>query len=93
MIVRGSIIVDNQDNGIDIKNSRETTLEGNFVTRNVFGVSVMKYLESSLTRGFSPMAEENVGYSFVTRIGNIVFCNTEEDWFVEEGSRLIAGDK
>ena len=77
MIVRGNIIVDSQGNGIDIKNSRETTLEGISVTRNVFGVSVIKYLESCLTRGFSPMAEENAGYSFVTRIGNIVFCNTE----------------
>ncbi len=93
VIVRGNVIVDNQGNGIDIKNSREITLEGNLVTRNVVGVSVMKYLESSLTRGFSPIAEENAGYSFVTSIDNLVFSNIEEDWFVEEGSRLIAGDK
>lgn len=93
VIVRGNVIVDNQGNGIDIKNSREITLEGNFVTRNVCGVSVMKHLESSLTRGFSPIDEKNAGYSFVTRIDNIVFDNIEEDWFVEEGSHLIAGDK
>ena len=93
VIVRGNVVVDNQGNGIDIKNSREITLEGNFVTRNVVGVSVMKYLESSLTRGVSPIAEEDAGYSFVTSIDNLVFSNIEEDWFVEEGSRLIAGDK
>lgn len=56
-------------------------------------MSVMKYLESSLTRVFSPIAEENAGYSFITSIDNLVFSNIEEDWFVEEGSRLIAGDK
>jgi hypothetical protein len=63
------------------------------VQGRIDGVSVMKYLESSLTRVFSPIAEENAGYSFITSIDNLVFSNIEEDWFVEEGSRLIAGDK
>ena len=93
VIVRGNIIVNNRGSGIDIMNSRQITLAENFVTRNVFGVSVAKYLESSLTRGYSPIAEENAGYSFVTRIDNIVFDNIEEDWFVEEGSQLISGGK
>lgn len=88
IIVKGNVIVNNQGNGVDVKNGRNITLENNIITKNAIGVSLMKFLGSSLYREFSPLAPEDAGHSEVIAIRNSVFGNLGKNYFVEEGSSL-----
>jgi parallel beta-helix repeat protein len=91
--VKNNVIVNNSGNGVDIKNCREITLEANLISKNAIGVSIMKFQECSFNRDVSPLAPENAGYSEVIAIGNSVFENRGQDYFVEEGSTLEKREK
>ena len=88
--VRDNTIIANSECGVEIRNARGILLEGNVVSSNRIGVSVMGYDETSLVREFSPLAREDAGESQVTARGNSVFNNPEGDWDVEEGSEVLS---
>lgn len=70
--VKGNVIIDNSENGVDVKNSQNVTLENNLIARNIIGVSLMKFQESSFNREFSPLSLENAGYSGAVAVNNSV---------------------
>jgi parallel beta-helix repeat protein len=87
IIIRGNIIVNNQGNGVDVRNSRDIILENNYITENEYGLALWNYDEASLTRGTSPLGRDDAGSSELAIKGGQIFGN-REDIFVEEGSIL-----
>ena len=76
-------------NGIEIRNGRDVVLQGNGISCSQFGIGIHRYDESSLTRSFSPLAQENAGASQVIDNDNIIY-EARKDYQVDEWSRLAA---
>ncbi|MCK4262881.1 MAG: right-handed parallel beta-helix repeat-containing protein, partial [Dehalococcoidia bacterium] len=75
------------ENGIEVKNGRDVTVEGNGISCSEVAIGVHRYQEASVYRSFSPLAQENADGSRVTAGGNIIYA-AQEDYDVDEGSRL-----
>lgn len=75
--VKNNAILDNNENGIDIRNCRDIILQGNTVTRNDIGIFLGGPDPYSFTRDVSPLSEENAGPSIVIFKDNHVFKNNE----------------
>jgi hypothetical protein len=77
------------ENGIEVINSRGVTVAGNGISCSHFGIGVHRYQESSLYRGFSPLAQEDADGSRVTAGGNIIY-EALKDFDVDEQSQMTA---
>jgi hypothetical protein len=75
------------ENGIEIINSRGVIVMGNGINCSQTGIGVHRYNESSLYRGFSPLAQHDANGSQVIAIGNIIY-EAQKDFDVDEQSEL-----
>lgn len=76
------------ENGIEIKNSREITVQHNGINCTETGIGAHCYDEESLSRRFSPLASENADGSQVIANDNIIY-QARKDYEVDEWSELI----
>jgi parallel beta-helix repeat protein len=87
--IRNNRILSAGENGIEIKNSSEITLERNGINCTETGIGVHRYEEASLSREFSPLAPENADGSHVIASDNIIY-QAQQDYEVDEWSELTA---
>jgi hypothetical protein len=76
------------ENGIEIRNGREVTLESNGIDCAQIALAVYEYNTSSLGRPFSPLSPEDAGGSRVTAIDNVIYQASRE-YEVDENSELV----
>lgn len=76
------------ENGIEVINSRDVTVEGNGISCSQTGIGAHQYQESSLYRSFSPLAQDDANGSQVTASGNIIY-EAQKDYDVDEQSQLL----
>jgi len=75
------------ENGLEIRNSRDVTVEGNGIDCNQVGIGVHRYHEASLYRSFSPLAQENADGSQVKANNNVIY-SAQRDYDVDQWSHL-----
>ena len=76
------------ENGIEVKNSRDITLEDNWISCFQTGIGVHRYEEYSLNRPHSPITQENAGGSQVLAVNNVI-DRASQDYDVDKVSELI----
>ena len=81
-------IVSAAENGIEIKNSRDITIESNRISCSQTGIGVHKYEEHSLHRSHSPLNQENAGGSQVSAVNNVI-DRASQDYDVDQMSELV----
>lgn len=86
-VERNRIILAGQ-NGIEVRNSREVTLDDNGIDCADVGVAVYGYHESSLSREVSPLSPDDADGSLVVASGNVIYAASRE-WEVDEVSALL----
>ncbi|MFC1949979.1 right-handed parallel beta-helix repeat-containing protein [Chloroflexota bacterium] len=86
--VSNNRIIGAAQNGIEVRNSQNITLENNRIDCAQTGIGVYSYYEASLHRPFSPITSDNAGGSEVLATGNIIDKATG-DYEVDELSELI----
>lgn len=77
VIVKDNIILDNNENGIDIRNCRDVTLTGNTITGNDVGIISGGANPYSFIRDISPLSAENAAPSIVFYKDNHIYSNNE----------------
>lgn len=86
IVLRDNVIVNNRGNGVDVRNGRGITMEGDFISRNEIGLRLGRFHESALTRQQSPLSPENAGDSRVALARPTLVGNRMHDVLVEQGS-------
>jgi len=84
--VMDNVIVNSRENGIDVRNCRDVTLQDNTVTGNDIGLFIGGPSPESFIRDVSPLSQENAGPSAVVREDNCIFGNGENVLNATEGT-------
>jgi hypothetical protein len=80
------------ETGIEVVNAQGIILENNGISAAGAGIGLHRYNESSLSREYSPLQSKNAGNAVVSASGNS-FLETEQDYYVDEFSKLIHMDE
>ncbi len=88
VVVASNRIMSAAENGIEVRNGRDITLQGNSIDCSGVGIGVYRYGDYALHREFSPVTEENAGDSQVLAIDNVI-DNASDDYDVDRLSELI----
>ncbi len=88
VVVASNRIISAAENGIEVRNGRDVTLQGNSIDCSGVGIGVYRYGDYALHRDFSPVTEENAGDSQVLAIDNVI-DNASDDYDVDRLSELI----
>ena len=81
-------IVSAAENGIEVKNSQDITIEGNRISCSQTGIGVHQYEEYSLHRSHSPVMQKNAGGSQVSAVNNVI-DRASKDYDVDRMSELV----
>jgi hypothetical protein len=87
VMVAGNRIMSAAENGIEVRNGRDVTLQDNGIDCSGVGIGVYRYGDYALHREFSPVAEEDAGGSQVLAVDNVIY-SAADDYDVDEFSEL-----
>jgi hypothetical protein len=87
VVVASNRIMSAAENGIEVRNGWDVTLQDNGIDCSGIGIGVYRYGDYALHREFSPVAEENAGGSQVLAIDNAI-DNAADDYDVDQFSEL-----